>query len=149
MFNFQRTQALISMLALAPGVVALAGPDKPLFAQTSKDKLVYREVLPNGDFCQVRQYVGDEHIGLRIAYLITEQTIDEPTLRSLVQTLIRKHCGKREGPLLLEALNKFRPSSSSNSDHWLILVKDPSYSECFIKIDWVGESITVQIKYYK
>ena len=138
-------------LALAVGLPSLAhsGSDKPMFAQKSKDGLVYREVLATGDFCQVREYVGDEHIGLRVVYFIPERTLDEAALRRLIQSLIQKYCGKREVPLLLTALNQFNSASSNNPDNWFIQVKDRNYSECFITAHWLGESITVEIKYYK
>ncbi|WP_285723396.1 hypothetical protein [Geothrix rubra] len=138
-------------LALTIGLPSLAhsGPDRPLFAQKSKDRLVYREVLSNGDFCQVREYVGEEHVGLRVVYFIPERTLDETALRRLIRSLIQKHCGKREVPLLSKALDQFNSASSKTPDHWFIQVKDRSYSECFIIANWLGESITVEIKYYK
>jgi len=121
--------------------------EKPLLNSTSKDKLVRRTVFPNGDYRQVREYVGDEHTGIRVVYFLAERSIGEPEVRSLIKTLARDFCGKRETPLILAAVDKFDPGKSP--DHWMINLQNQDYAEFFISVDWLGESVSIQIKYYK
>jgi len=121
--------------------------ERTLFNSISKDKLVHRTVFANGDYCQVREYAGDEHLGVRVVYFLAERSIGEPEVRSLIKKLAHDFCGKRERPLILAAVDKFNPGKSP--DHWMINLQHQDYAEFFVSVDWLSESVSIQIKYYK
>jgi len=120
-----------------------------LFNSSSKDKLVHRMVFSNGDYCHVREYLGEEHIGLRVVYLVTERDVSENEVKSLIIKLAKEYCSKHELPLITTAVQKFNGSNSKNSEHWHIDVPNKGYAEFFVAVDWIGESVAIQIKYYK
>jgi hypothetical protein len=141
------TIALFALGLLASSPCLAQDSGKPLFNVISKDKLVRRKVFANGDYCQVREYAGDEHIGIRVVYFLAERSVDESDVRSLIKKLATEYCGKREAPLILTAVDKFKPANSA--DHWMINLQNRDYAEFFIAVHWLGESVTIQIKYYK
>ena len=119
-----------------------------LFDSTSKDKLVHRKVFSNGDYCHVREYLGVEHIGLRVAYFVADRDISENEVKSLITKLANEFCGKRERPLIISAIQKFKGTNSKPIEHWQIDIPSKGYAEFFVAVDWIGESVAIQIKYY-
>ncbi len=124
-------------------------PKGLLYESLSKNGLVRRSVLENGDYCHVREYFGEEHFGMRIAYFIPERDADEKEIKSIISKLAKQFCGKKEAPLILEAVRKFKAPTTGNVDHWVIDLNNSNYSEFFVIIDLIGESIAIQVKYYQ
>ena len=148
MVPMRQTHALLTICFLASGICVAQSVERPLFKSSSKDKLVHRMVFANGDYCQVREY-GGEHIGMRIVYVLTERSASEDQVRSLIKRLAADYCWKKEIPLVNAAVEGFDPTKAKTPDHWMITLQRPNYAEFFISVDWLGESVVVQIKYYK
>jgi hypothetical protein len=117
-----------------------------IFDSKSKDGLVHRLVYADGDYCHVREYASEESSGLRISYLVTERIVSIPDVKSLITRLANQFVGKREKPLILKALQNYR-EGAKDSDHWLVTINNPGYSEFYISVDWFSESVSIQIKY--
>jgi hypothetical protein len=141
-----RSLLLVLMVALGTSFGVSQEPSRPLFDSKSKDGLDRRLVYANGDYCHVREYAGEEHIGLRLTYMISERIVSIPDVKSLITKVANQFAGKRERALILKALQGYR-DGVIDSDHWRGTIQDQGYSEFYVSVDWVSESVLIQIKY--
>ncbi|GEM_PF-3635810 len=148
MANHANAVATGLVTLLIPSAFMARGAEPGHLTWRSKDGLIQRRVLPNGDYCQIREWAGEEHVGRRIVYLVTERGLDADGAKALISQLVKAHCGKREAPHFLLKLAAFDPRRQKSQEHWQIEVDEPGYSEFFISVDWISESVAIQIKYW-